>query len=286
MKAGGGKYYVCLNMITGHIIVTLPNHLVKGAIIMLQRAVSCGVIILSMFVLAPLAVAKAAADYITDRENVSSPVQASDTQAIYRVSQRTGQFVYRPLQGKIIAVDPGHGGSDTGAIGPNMVMEKQVTLSIAQELYRLLANDGATVIMTRSADRDVAYDGASDNEELAARINVANRHNADLFISIHADAFEGDAGGTTTYVSGDTGNNVQLAELVQRNIVAKLRLNDRGVQTNDFYVIEHAEMPAILTEIAFISNPREESLLATRSFNKKAAMGIFNGIKQYFQNYY
>ncbi|MEM5767845.1 MAG: N-acetylmuramoyl-L-alanine amidase [Bacillota bacterium] len=242
---------------------------------MIQRAISCGVILLSMCGLAPLAVANAASGYPTDRVTM-------DTLVTYGTNQRTGQL--RPLQGKIIVVDPGHGGSDTGAIGPENIMEKQVTLSIAQELRRLLANDGATVIMTRSADRDVAFNGASDAEELAARINVANRNNADLFISIHADSFDGDAGGTTTYFSDTTGDNMQLAQLVQGNMVAQLRLDDRGIQTNDFYVLEHAGMPAILTEIAFISNPREERLLATRSFNKKAAVGIFNGIEQYFQN--
>lgn len=185
-----------------------------------------------------------------------------------------------PLQGKVIVIDPGHGGSDTGAIGPQNVMEKNVTLAIGKELRNLLTSGGASVIMTRISDNDVAHAGAGDKEELAARVAIANKANADLFVSIHADAFSALAGGTTTYTYGKKDDNV--APLVQANLVAQLKLYDRGVQQNDYYVLKNTQMPAILTEAAFISNPKEEKLLADRSFDKKVAVGIYNGIKQYF----
>lgn len=185
------------------------------------------------------------------------------------------------LKGKVIVIDPGHGGSDTGAIGSQKLMEKNVTLAIGKELNNMLTNSGATVIMTRTTDKDVSYPGASDKEELAARVAIANNADADLFVSIHADAFSGLAGGTTTY-SYDTKN--KLASLVQDNMVAQLKLNNRGVQQNDFYVLKYTKMPAILTEAAFISNSREEKLLMNRNFGKKVAVGIYNGIKQYFAN--
>lgn len=185
------------------------------------------------------------------------------------------------LKGKVIVIDPGHGGSDTGAIGSSKLMEKNVTLAIGKELNNLLTNSGATVIMTRTADKDVSFPGASDKEELAARVAIANKADADLFVSIHTDAFSGFAGGTTTYTY-DTKNN--LASLVQDNMVAQLKLYDRGVQQNDYYVLKYTKMPAILTEAAFISNSKEEKLLMNRSFDKKVAVGIYNGIKQYFEN--
>jgi N-acetylmuramoyl-L-alanine amidase len=186
------------------------------------------------------------------------------------------------LKGRIIVIDPGHGGSDTGAIGPHSVLEKNVTLTIGKELQNLLTNSGATVIMTRTTDRDVAYAGASDKEELAARVAIANRANADLFVSIHADAFSGAADGTTTYAYDPQKGTI--AQLVQSNLVAQLKLYDRGVQQSDYYVLKNTNMPAILTEAAFITNSTEEKLLMNRSFDKKVAIGIYNGIKQYFAN--
>ncbi|HWR44177.1 N-acetylmuramoyl-L-alanine amidase [Sporomusa sp.] len=200
----------------------------------------------------------------------------------YPANKQIYQSRNTSLQSKLIVVDPGHGGSDTGAIGPNHVMEKNITLAIAQELRNLLTADGATVIMTRAADQDVAYSGASDKEELAARIGIANQAKADLFISIHADAFDGSAGGTTTYFYDATESDDELARVVQNNMVAKLQLYDRGVQQNDYLVLEMANMPAVLVEAAFISNPKEAKLLANRSFDKKVAAGLYNGISQYF----
>lgn len=187
-----------------------------------------------------------------------------------------------PLKGKVIVLDPGHGGSDTGAIGPNHTTEKSVTLTIARELYTLLTKDGATVLMTRTSDSDVAYPWASNVDELQARVAIANEANADLFISIHADAFSASVNGTTTYFY--PGTDSSLAHFVQNNLVDQLKLPDRGFQSNDYYVLKNTTMPAILTEVAFISNPKEERLLSNRNFDKKIAIGIRNGIKDYFSN--
>ena len=184
------------------------------------------------------------------------------------------------LRGKTIVIDPGHGGDDTGAIGSSNLMEKTVTLAIGKELQSLLISSGAKVIMTRTTDKSVAYTGASDKEELAARVAIANNANADLFVSIHTDAYSGQAGGTTTYVYDS--QNTGLAPLVQANLVSQLKLNDRGVQQSDYYVLKNTTMPAILTEAAFITNAREEKLLMNRGFDKKVAIGIYNGINQYF----
>jgi N-acetylmuramoyl-L-alanine amidase len=192
----------------------------------------------------------------------------------YQTSQK------HSLKGKVIVVDPGHGGSDTGAIGPDNVLEKNVTLAIATDLRKLLSDGGAKVIMTRSSDRDVTNGEASDIEELQARVDIANQANADLFISIHADACDEMEGGTTTYFYPDS--NDDLAHLVQDSMVSQLKLDDRGSQPSDFYVLKNTNMPAILTEAAFISNPKEEKLLANRDFDKKVAIGIYNGIKKYF----
>ncbi len=184
------------------------------------------------------------------------------------------------LKGKVIVVDPGHGGSDAGAIGPNNVLEKNVTLAIARDLRQLLSDGGATVIMTRTSDNDVTDEATLDIDELQARVDIANQANADLFISIHTDSFDKHETGTTTYFC--PGSSGDLARLVQDSMVSQLNLYDRGAQPNDFYVLKNTNMPAILTEAAFISNPKEEKLLANRNFDKKVAIGIYNGIKKYF----
>jgi len=184
------------------------------------------------------------------------------------------------LKGKVIVVDPGHGGSDTGAIGPSNVSEKNITLSIARDVSKFLSASGAKVILTRTSDQDVAYEGASDIDELQARVDVANQANADLFISIHADASSEYGNGTTTYFYPGSQNT--LAHLVQDNMIAQTKLYNRGFHPNDYYVLKHTNMPAILTEVAFISNPKEEKLLLNSTFDKKVAFGIYNGIKKYF----
>ena len=186
------------------------------------------------------------------------------------------------LKGKVIVLDPGHGGSDTGAIGPDNIAEKNVTLAIARELRTLLSSEGAMVIMTRTTDQDVAYPGASSIDELQARVTIANKANADLFISIHTDSFSESVHGTTTYYY--PGTDSSLAHFVQNSLVDQLKLSNRGFQPNDYYVLKYTNMPAILTEAAFISNPTEERLLSNRSFDRKIAIAIYTGIKNYFSN--
>ena len=191
------------------------------------------------------------------------------------------------LGGRVIVIDPGHGGNDAGAIGPTGVMEKSVTLKVALELRKLLEAEGATVIMTRETDTTVSYKGAkaSDIEELGARCEVANRAGADIFISIHADSFtRPEARGTTGYYySGSTtGRGQRLADCIRRNLVEQLGTPSRGTQPCNFYVVRHTDMPATLIELGFISNKDEEKLLDSKEGVQKAAQGILDGIEDYF----
>lgn len=186
---------------------------------------------------------------------------------------------------KIIAIDPGHGGSDTGAIGPSGVKEKDVTLAIGQDLKSLLEKDGIQVIMTRKTDQDVYGSYASPTQELQARVDIADKANADLFISIHVDACnDKDVGGTTTYYFDKTDEDDQLARYVENGLNAQLHLNDRGDRSDHLYVLEKTDMPAVLAEVGYISNPIEEKLVQDSSFRQKAALGIYNGIKNYFSS--
>ncbi len=190
------------------------------------------------------------------------------------------------LRGRKITIDPGHGGSDSGAIGPTGVMEKSVTLRVAQELKRLLVAEGATVYMTRDTDTEVSPKGAdaSDIEELQARCDIPNQNGSDIFVSIHMDSFtNGAAKGTTGYYySLGSKRSRDLADKIRSGVVDQLGTQSRGTQSSNFYVVKHTDMPATLVEVAFISNPSEERLMNSEAGIKKAAQGIADGIADFF----
>jgi N-acetylmuramoyl-L-alanine amidase len=190
------------------------------------------------------------------------------------------------LKGRKIVLDPGHGGSDSGAIGPTGVMEKSVTLRIANELKRLLVKEGAEVYMTRNADIEVSKKRAkaTDIEELQARCDVANEKKADIFVSIHMDSFTSSAARGTTgyyYSLGDKRSR-QLADKIRAGIIDQIGTQSRGTQSCNFYVVKHTDMPATLVEVAFISNETEEKLMDSEEGIRKAAQGIADGIADYF----
>ena len=190
------------------------------------------------------------------------------------------------LKDAVIVIDPGHGGNDAGAIGPSGVMEKTVTLKVALELEKLLLDEGAEVIMTRRTDVEVAPRGrnATDIEELKSRCDIANEAEADIFISIHADSFTNPAArGTTCYYFGEGApESKKLAECIHPALLEQLKTPSRGTKPCNFYVVRNTDMPAILVELAFISNPQEESLLNSKEGVEKAAQGILDGIEDYF----
>ena len=243
-----------------------------------QILVPLTLLFLVLLLISPTSAIASFAPYDGQSQDTSKELGSLTNQ--FQTNQQISQSQKHSLKAKVIVIDPGHGGSDTGALGPSNAMEKNVTLAIARDLRKLLSDGGATVIMTRTSDRDVAYNGTSDIDELQARADIANQVNADLFISIHADAFTESVSGTATYFY--PGSDDYLAHLVQSSMVGQLKLYDRGFLPNDYYVLKHTNMPSILTEVAFISNPKEEKLLINRNFDKKAAVGIYNGIKKYF----
>lgn len=195
-------------------------------------------------------------------------------------------LIEKPLIGKLIAIDPGHGGSDAGAIGPSGLMEKTVTLNISLALRELLESQGAEVIMTRDTDIEVHEKGsrATANEELQARCDVANDAEADIFISVHIDSFTNStAHGTTTYYDADSKLGFKLADKIRVNLIDEIETASRGTQRCNFYVVNKTDMPATLIEVAFISNTDEEKMLGSEEGIMKAAVGIAEGIKIYFE---
>lgn len=188
------------------------------------------------------------------------------------------------LKGKIICIDPGHGGSDSGALGA-FSKEKDITLAISMRLKKLLEQAGAKVIMTRTTDVDVYAPNDGAVEELQARCDVANAAGADVFVCIHIDSYSTpDVGGVTAYYNNKTPYDLGLAKYIHKENMKATAFPDRGVQTANFYVLLHTNMPATLVELGFISNPSEEKTLNTDAQQQNFAESICQGLSDYFQN--
>lgn len=189
------------------------------------------------------------------------------------------------VKNKIITIDPGHGGSDSGAVGHNGYTEKEGAFAISQKVASILNQSGAKVVMTRDSDVDVYGPNASARNELQARVDVGNNANSDIFVSIHCNAFVNPAAnGTQTFYYGSSYQGQRLAQSIQEKMIEANGLRDRGISTCNFYVVKHSYMPAVLIETAFITNYDEEALLSDDEWQTTMAKAIAEGINEYFSN--
>jgi N-acetylmuramoyl-L-alanine amidase len=214
-----------------------------------------------------------------------------------------------------VVLDPGHGGHDTGTIGPSGLQEKELALDVCLRLGELIQSRlGAEVVFTRTDDTFIP---------LERRTAIANEQKADLFLSVHANSAPvTSSSGVESYYLNFTDNKVSMevaarenassektvfelkdlisriarqekkdesrefAERVQNGLYkaarrGNSRTRNRGVRTAPFIVLIGAEMPSVLAEIAFISNPRDEGLLKTPAARQRIAEGLYQGISGY-----
>lgn len=184
------------------------------------------------------------------------------------------------LKNKIIVVDPGHGGSNPGAVANN-TKEADNNLSVALKLRDKLVQAGAKVIMTRETDRTVAPEGSSLSKELEARVSLANSNQADVFVSIHSNSnSDPNIKGAMTFYP--TGKSSALASAVENAMVVQTGAIDKGTSSANFHVLRNTSMPSTLVEMGFVSNKEEAAQLNSDSYRNKLAQGIFTGIVNYF----
>ncbi|MDQ7061092.1 MAG: N-acetylmuramoyl-L-alanine amidase [Sulfurimonas sp.] len=222
---------------------------------------------------------------------------------------------------KVLVIDAGHGGKDPGAVGYRKYREKVIVLSIAKKLKTILNSRGYKVYMTRDRDKFV---------KLSNRTKYANKKNADIFISIHANsvpkrnahkaygvecyflspsrsgrakkvaAKENSADlsdmnfyGKQSFLNTLNNHNIiasnKLAIDLQRGMLGSLKktyknVKDGGVREGPFWVLVGAQMPSVLVEVGFVSNPKEAKRLVNSSYQKKLAYGLANGVERYFKN--
>jgi N-acetylmuramoyl-L-alanine amidase len=175
----------------------------------------------------------------------------------------------------VVVIDPGHGGSDPGAVGINGIQEANLVLPVGLQVASLLEQQGVQAILTRRDDRDV---------ELEPRVQIAERANADVFVSIHANSINlsrPDINGIETYYYSPGGE--RLARIIHSNVIAGTGSVDRGVRRARFYVIRNTTMPAVLVEIGFVTGAQDARRLADPTYQSQMALAIARGILQYIQ---
>jgi N-acetylmuramoyl-L-alanine amidase len=172
-----------------------------------------------------------------------------------------------------VVIDAGHGDQDPGANSVTGKKEKEFNLAMALKVQALLQqNPSIQVIMTRTTDVFIP---------LAGRVDIAEKAGADIFVSIHANAWMASSRGTETYYNRQ--ESIPLAEVIHRFMAAVTGFPDRGVRFGDFHVIRETSMPAVLLEVGYMSNAIEDAALANNDFRNRVAASIVNGIKDYLK---
>jgi len=174
-------------------------------------------------------------------------------------------------------LDPGHGGSDPGALG-NGLKEKDITLDIAKRIHSILVSNYKQVDVRMSRTKDIT-------KSLWQRTNEANNWGADYFVSIHCNAFNGNANGYEDFVYSSlsaASRTSGLQAILHQGITKLNGLKNRGKKKANFHVLRETKMPAFLSENGFIDNKKDAALMKQTRWREKVAQGHANGIAKAF----
>ena len=179
------------------------------------------------------------------------------------------------IKGKVIIIDPGHGGNDTGALRGS-ILEKDLTLQIATKVRNILKETGLqSIIMPRTDDRTLTLDD---------RVQTSNNSHADIFVSIHINAsVKSEIHGIETHYYTERG--YEVAKVIHKELMKNVNAMDRGLFKSRFYVINHTEAPSVLLELGFISNDSERNALTSEQRQNDSAKAIADGIIKYLLEY-
>lgn len=227
----------------------------------------------------------------TEEETSENPNPAPIEIVVEEILPGHPLFNARPgtLSGKVIVLDPGHGLNSKGIMDPGTTgvssknLEKDINLDIVYKMRFLLESKGATVLLTHEGDKPI---------NLYERAGVANKYNTDLFISIHANASDNGAlGGHMVYYYAPTedpllGSQRSNRQSLARNLLSTLiqagGLKDLGTRESNYVVLRETRCPSALVEVAFMSNPVEDRLLAQGGYRYRLATGLVEGIERQF----
>ena len=193
-----------------------------------------------------------------------------------------------PLAGRVIVLDPGHGGSDGGADSDN-VQEDDIALSVTKKVRDYLQEVGAFVIMTRDrdidlADTDIKRLSNRKTQDLNRRLEIINKSAPDMFISIHLNKISSSKWrGAQTFYHPQSEANKKLASFIQDSLRKDLENTDRQAKTIEHvFLLKQSRVPSSLVEVGFLSNDVERGLLVKRKYQNKIAESIYKGIFRYY----
>lgn len=190
------------------------------------------------------------------------------------------------LQGKVVLIDPGHGGVDPGAIGAGGTLEKELTLQIAQKLGAALARTGAKPVLTRDRDIEISADGnrrMSLREELTQRVDLARTHGAELLVSIHANRDRCACQGAQTFYQRQGSPEGQRLAVAIQTELREATWTRRVALPIDHYVLRISPVPAATVEVGFLSSAREEAMLRDPAYQEKLAQAILLGLGRFLR---
>ncbi len=194
------------------------------------------------------------------------------------------------LRGKIIVIDPGHGGTDPGAKYQGL-LEKHINLDISLKVAQLLRKQGAKITLTRTTDVDFYKSGLigtrreKKRSELNERVRLAEELNADLFLSIHTNKDRHPTCyGIETFYHPQSSTGRVTAEILQEELRKLQPRNQRLAKAGDYYLLRNTAMPALIVEVGFLSHAEERKLLQTANYQQKIAEAITTGLQKYYAN--
>ena len=193
--------------------------------------------------------------------------------------------VYSFYEKELIYIDPGHGGFDGGSMSSSEVYEKDVVLKASYYLKEFLEYSGYRVLMTRYDDYDLASDGSNDrkHDDILKRVEYVNKSGAKVCISVHTNAYPNSSvRGAQTFYGYERGESKKLSEIIQDNLVRKLKNTTRvALPIKEKYILENINCPVAIVEIGFLSNKEECQLLNDEAYLKIVAYSIGEGIIMY-----
>lgn len=203
--------------------------------------------------------------------------------SVYIVSFVDAKVNSMPLLGKIIYIDPGHGGLDPGAVYKDKY-ESKINLQISEVLSETLGNMGAIVYMTRYGDYDLALPNALNRKrsDLSRRGNIINRSGCDLYISIHLNSIASSTwSGAQVFYDEVNDKNIFLAKIMQEELKKHLNSQRKYKKITDMYLHKRIKPPGVLIEVGFLSNPNDRYLLAQKSYQQKLSNAIASGVVKF-----
>lgn len=178
------------------------------------------------------------------------------------------------IRGKLIIVDPGHGGTDPGMLGTTYdTMEKDLTLQTSLYLRDYLTAKGARVEMTRTR--------GDQKPALSQRVQLGRQLGADAFVSIHYNSSPKNVSGTLTFFYSQQ-NDLRLARAVETRLGEGIGLRSNGLSFGDYHILRENPLPATLVELGFLSNPYDEAIVRKAAYQRKAAQAVAEGVADYF----